>query len=1279
MYCIRKKRIISMILSVIFTLGILTINNPALAVNNVKLSQKNAGDEIEFAGMKWILLEPDSGFMISKDVVGQSRKFAQDFKSDIRFDTSDIENIGYWLNNDFFENYFTNLQRDFILNTNWTNDTKNNSNSFSQGKVGLISYDEYNKYKNIIPNCKKHFWTRNSKSDKRVWCVKANESMYLKNATSDSYVRPVIYVNPDCFVKDNKIIIDMDDQDKKKAPIKLIKMTDKAQVKVEEEVNIKYTIQPESIPVSDVIPEIYLKDKQVVLVMDVSGSMEELIEFSDNEDDASNEDDYTSIFDSNLCPQNVKLHKTGRYKWLNNYFVTFDKPSGCGNNRIYYQIFYSTREQKEIENMIKNYSYTDFFNLSEIYGRANWASANRKNHFYHWQKNLEGTYYNTSTRYNAYVLAFDYFNNKVVGLKKADKLINEVYKNKRIDVMKNVAKDFVSKFKGEASINFALVPYDSISHDYTYNGESFVNMKDLSKFDKLLDDIDKLSINNNKNMRGTNIGDGLRNAYYKLSKFDNNSSKKYIILMTDGEPTIYSYYIKKGKRYYFDSEGKAYNVGPKKNNDYEHGYEYAYKITNELIANGSQDIAPFFIGFSNGANKEKLKSLKDACGGYYKEAYDGNVLEDVYNEIENQIKSDLPIHGVFFKETFSEGFDIVNCSDNLVIDDNTVTGNIGSILYKLNDDKTEFEAEPINFWIKLKALEANKDSFGKTIPYSVSLDSAGNNMSYITYQDIDGVQNKKEFNQLNITVYDTELPQLKAELIQIDDDNFKLTTTINKPCDIYVGKKLSEQTASIAYIDAKDEFNLGQESVSIDTYIKKNDLPNDSFNITIVDVPEFGEEANSVSEVVSNFDLDDVKLNEYEHQDDTRPVILSFKAQSNTSIYEIKRVFNIDVIDEFWATKTDEFYTMNFKLNHPQVINVINENEVVFTKELSDGNVSFDINEYLLESGNCRIDLYDENEDILNTQLLLLNSLTNQDNSLNNLNIIARDGNNNFVVSLMNEYGNITRKIFNIDIDAISPNIDVQEIEGNRFLKLTFDEIVDKVKLYVDVDENENYTENELYTNDDEEIIIQEDGLSAIVKLENDWYKKKAIIKARDVAKNVRSKEYSLPNRRILVENGVYEEMTNLIQNDDFSLNVINTYNNKIGMILYTENSNVTFDLIFNYKDDVGSNEEDILNIKLIQSNPIEIYSLDEDDNINILDINQINIINNNNTNKNNEYSISFTNSENLSHKGYLIFYNFFVQIKDNSKTPFDKVIRANFDGDYDDAVIRIHQLPYTE
>ncbi|WZL71457.1 VWA domain-containing protein [Clostridiaceae bacterium 35-E11] len=697
-----------------------------------------------------------------------------------------------------------------------------------------------------------------------------------------------------------------------KAPINLVRQSESNQVLQNEEFVIDYKIQPQSIAAKDIVPESYLKDKDIVLVMDTSGSMEEYIRYIEENPQPSQP--YQSIFNEKYAPRDVTVRLRNKFTGedIQDYTIHFKNPKEGNNLKPKYLIFYSEKDQQEIEDWMKNLTSEQ---LKYLY----WNSENAlgvthagTTHFNacSWFKDIDGKSFDFQKSYHFYVATLQspnrYWQNgdyKILGLSKTATTAGQGsggYTRKKIEVMKQVAKNFLEKFKKDDRIRVALVPYSNYANNVNFSKGDFAQLSDPSQYQDLVNKMNALTADG-----GTNIGDGLRKAYYKFNE-SSDESRKYVILMTDGEPTFYSY---RNHDFYFGDgsypKDYRYNGG----GSYATKYDifYANEVAKRLISNGTHEIDSFMIAFSNDADQNELKNIAKSANGYYKEAWDGNALDEVYQKLADQIQSDLPIHGMFYEETFPNNFEIISVSEGLEVNGQTVTGDIGSISYVLNKATNRFEAEPFELSIVLKAKNTGVYTFSN---------------NQITYQDIDGSQGQKRFPELKITVYETDPPQVDALLHNNlrDENTYKLTLNANELVKIKV------KSGSHVYYTSNHYETLQNFVVDINTSgMHQNaieiEATDQSGNVTVEDVP-----------VICLLPLE---MEDYFHTDNIRPVKIKVETETNSTITQL--IANNNILAE--NRLTDEGKYMHIGMlqhgNNPIEITVTNsfDNRAVFQFE----------------------------------------------------------------------------------------------------------------------------------------------------------------------------------------------------------------------------------------------------------------------------------------------------------------------------------------------------------
>jgi len=159
--------------------------------------------------------------------------------------------------------------------------------------------------------------------------------------------------------------------------------------------------------------------------------------------------------------------------------------------------------------------------------------------------------------------------------------------------------------------------------------------------------------NENNLYSGTNLGDGLRRAYYKLLDSKNKNAKKYIITLTDGLPTMRT--VDRNGNPYFGEMPVKENSSEIRNDPKTAGFEgkpyedYACDVMRNISSSGI--VSNFLIGFGIEANQAvtmnnigmagKVASVGDVNGDgrddYFYRPSNGTELEQVFLDIQKSI------------------------------------------------------------------------------------------------------------------------------------------------------------------------------------------------------------------------------------------------------------------------------------------------------------------------------------------------------------------------------------------------------------------------------------------------------------------------------------------------------------------------------------------------------------------------------------------------------------------------------------------------------------------
>lgn len=418
---------------------------------------------------------------------------------------------------------------------------------------------------------------------------------------------------------------------------------------------------------------------------------------------------------------------------------------------------------------------------------------------------------------------------------------------RRIDALKEAAKNFMDKMKTVPNLKIGIVTYGTNAEikKSKINGVNNV-LINASNSDKLKGIINNIDISGGQD-GGTNTGDGLRKASYLLSHSTeaNKNANKTIVLMSDGMPTYrVSNYEWKGNRYYKNElnyytnitiEGyeaaEVFGTGNSdkdlKNTNYaidvgkiinEKGYNVfsvGYGLSNTIDSGEKLSgldkiklIHASMIGANIKDNKVNDGTIINKENGFY-ETSEG-AIDGVFQQIADKIIDSYPINNVALNIDFNDSF-------SLNIGGNTV--NIGNVIYKKkseNGSRVRYEADPFNFSFKVKG---NKEVENQPIYKKME----------INYKWNDRLKSINTNTIANVTVELNELPIIQASLIG------NKTININENQDFTVSYNIEPKDFSF-----NDETNSNKSDVVFVIDVSKdmgsymdpliNDLWNDILN-----------------------------------------------------------------------------------------------------------------------------------------------------------------------------------------------------------------------------------------------------------------------------------------------------------------------------------------------------------------------------------------------------------------------------------------------------------------
>lgn len=304
--------------------------------------------------------------------------------------------------------------------------------------------------------------------------------------------------------------------------------------------------------------------------------------------------------------------------------------------------------------------------------------------------------------------------------------IDKDKKVSRLDSLKGVFREFL-KYWDDPSTKISIVTFAP-------KAEVVVSLREATAsnianvFIPIVDGWNNEMLND-KEHKGTNLGDGLRTAYYELDK-GHSSAKKYIITLTDGMPTMRTI-NKEGKTHSIKETVKGNTVELKndplnlddlsKFNEYQtNAINYSCDIMGEIA--GDRTFTNFLIGFGidNTQNQANTMNRIGQAGGvssvgdvngdgntdYFYRPTSGSELTQVFNDIYRSMQDTILFETASLFDEIPNG---IQLSDNPFegIDDNDTTlTSTGKSQIVTAPNKLTI---PLN--IKLKRAEGPKNEY----------------------------------------------------------------------------------------------------------------------------------------------------------------------------------------------------------------------------------------------------------------------------------------------------------------------------------------------------------------------------------------------------------------------------------------------------------------------------------------------------------------------------------------------------------------------------------------
>ncbi|WP_238916486.1 vWA domain-containing protein [Clostridium sp. YIM B02555] len=374
-------------------------------------------------------------------------------------------------------------------------------------------------------------------------------------------------------------------------------------------------------------------------------------------------------------------------------------------------------------------------------------------------------------------------------------------KNRKITSLKNAAKSFIAKCTGKNNIKIGIVPY---SYYAGYNNE----IKELMNV-ATQNDVNELNsyIDNIKPDGATNQGDGLRVAGRMLSDGNSNAAaQKYLIFLTDGEPTATTfkndslpsyglneyasnvYTFRNGvvnrNNYYlqYNHNSEEDTIDAWRYNSYLGNYEVncitdfdedtnlkyidfnnsviadiptVYgKIVGQKLKNEVPNFHEATIAYGSSVVSGKTSSLKqvnDSMGGTLYSAKDSNTIDNIFNSLADEILQEYTIDSVNLNLKLPDLLEFTSDEVKFKFDGNYQVAPLDNIKYKLSSDKTTYIADPFYVSFKVKAKSPGVVNVGDT--------------STISYKNINGNITNAIMPITRVSIVNNQLPYINASLI----------------------------------------------------------------------------------------------------------------------------------------------------------------------------------------------------------------------------------------------------------------------------------------------------------------------------------------------------------------------------------------------------------------------------------------------------------------------------------------------------------------------------------
>lgn len=191
----RKTKKLNVLLIFTLLVSVFSFDLPKAAADMETIvpwqSVVHLGDTVKYGNKNWIVLDPNTGYLIASDLDG-TRAF--DLNNNQLFNPGDGANIASWLNGSYYNNLPDHL---WIQNSSWNIGNETNEAGMSvNAKIGLLSYYESRLYRPYLGIPADRYWliTPQQRSPFYVWYLNTNGSASAITANNSRALRPALHL-----------------------------------------------------------------------------------------------------------------------------------------------------------------------------------------------------------------------------------------------------------------------------------------------------------------------------------------------------------------------------------------------------------------------------------------------------------------------------------------------------------------------------------------------------------------------------------------------------------------------------------------------------------------------------------------------------------------------------------------------------------------------------------------------------------------------------------------------------------------------------------------------------------------------------------------------------------------------------------------------------------------------------------------------------------------------------------------------------------------------------